>query len=68
MYSNDFEKLSTKRLEALLKDDCDGVSNLSLEQILAICRILAQRERGQATDTSASQAWEQFKAFYLDTE
>ena len=37
------EKLSTSQLQAILREDCEGRGNLSVDTILLICEILAER-------------------------
>lgn len=37
------EKLSTSQLQAILREDCEGRGNLTIDAILMICEILAKR-------------------------
>ena len=37
------EKLSTRQLQALLREECEGRGNMTVDVILLICEILAER-------------------------
>lgn len=37
------EKLSTSQLQALLREECAGRGNMTMDTILLICEILAKR-------------------------
>ena len=38
------EKMSTEQLQAILRQYCDGIQNISVDAVLEICQILAERE------------------------
>ncbi|MEE1328980.1 MAG: hypothetical protein UHS47_10605 [Oscillospiraceae bacterium] len=37
------EKLSTSQLQALLREECEGRGNMTVDVILLICEILSER-------------------------
>ncbi len=38
------QKLSTTQLQALLREECEGRGTLSVEAVLDICEVLAERQ------------------------
>lgn len=64
MVKKSFRRLSTTELQKLLRDDCDGRGALTVEQTLAVCEILAQRD---GKDPQAVRdAWAKFLKYYMD--
>ena len=58
-------KLSTSQLEALLREDCAGRGNLSMEAILIICDILVERNPSK---TPVREKFLEFCKYYLNDE
>lgn len=59
-----YEQLSTSDLQKILKDDCDGRGTLTVEETIAICEILVQRDGKDRK--SAREAWAHFLKYYMD--
>lgn len=64
MVKKSFRRLSTTELQKLLKDDCDGRGTLTVEETIAICEILVQRDGKDRK--SAREAWANFLKYYMD--
>lgn len=58
-----FESVPTETLRELIRGDRQGVYELDLVLVMAVCGVLAKREPPKR---SAQESWEDFQRKYLD--